>query len=122
VTLDTPLTWLTHIDQAKKESGTEAGTSPKQKKWSLHQEWSSASQAAHPSYGGLRMPCLEVHCLLPYSKLQVLQSKCLRIAINAPWYIGKKQIHNDLGVPFFTDHIRYLTERFNSKLADVGNP
>jgi hypothetical protein len=42
VTLDTPLTWLTHIDQVKKESGTETGTPPKQK-WSLHQEWSSAA-------------------------------------------------------------------------------
>ena len=55
-------------------------------------------------------------------KLQVLQSKCLRIATNAPWYIGNKQIHDDLGVPYFSDHIRSLTERFDSKLAGVGNP
>jgi hypothetical protein len=55
-------------------------------------------------------------------KLQVLQSKCLRIATNSPWYIGNKQIHDDLGVPYFSDHIRSLTERFDSKLADVGNP
>ena len=55
-------------------------------------------------------------------KLQVLQSKCLRIATNAPWYIGNKQIHDDLGVPYFSDHIRSLPERFDPKLADVGNP
>jgi hypothetical protein len=55
-------------------------------------------------------------------KLQVLQSKCLRIATNAPWYIGNKQIHDDLGVPYFPDHIRHLTESFDSKLANVGNP
>jgi hypothetical protein len=55
-------------------------------------------------------------------KLQVLQSKCLRIATNAPWYVGNKQIHDDLGVPYISDHIRSLTERFDSKLADVGNP
>ena len=55
-------------------------------------------------------------------KLQVLQSKCFRIATNAPWYIGDRQIHDDLGVPYFSDHIRSLTERFDSKLADVGNP
>ena len=55
-------------------------------------------------------------------KLQVLQSKCLRIANNAPWYIGNRQIHDDLGVPYFSDHIRSLTDRFDSKLADVGNP
>jgi len=39
-----------------------------------------------------------------------------------PWYVGNRQIHNDLGVPDFSDHIRSLTERFHSKLADVGNP
>jgi hypothetical protein len=40
-------------------SGTEtgsAGSSPKQK-WSLHQESSSTVQAAHPSYGGIHVPC-----------------------------------------------------------------
>jgi hypothetical protein len=31
-------------------------------------------------------------------KLQVLQCKCLCIATSAPWYIGNKHIHNDLGV------------------------
>jgi hypothetical protein len=55
-------------------------------------------------------------------KLQVLQSKCFRVATNAPWYVGNKQIHDDLGVPYFFGHIRSLTERFDSKLADVGNP
>jgi hypothetical protein len=25
-----------------------------------------------------------------------------------------------LGIPFFTDHIRAMTESFDSKLADVG--
>jgi len=34
-------------------------------------------------------------------KLQVLQSKCLRIATNAPWFFGNRQIHDDLGVHYF---------------------
>jgi hypothetical protein len=55
-------------------------------------------------------------------KLQVLQSKCLRIANSAPWYMSNRQIHEDLGVPFFADHIRALTDSFDSKLADAGNP
>jgi hypothetical protein len=50
-------------------------------------------------------------------KLQVLQSKCLRIATNAPWYSGNRQIHDDLGVPYFSDHIRFLTERIDLKLV-----
>jgi hypothetical protein len=53
-------------------------------------------------------------------KLQVLQSKCLRIATNAPWYGGNRQILEDLGDPFFADHIRALS--FVSKLADAGSP
>jgi len=54
-------------------------------------------------------------------KIQVLQSKCLRLATCAPWYVSNRQIHEDLGVPLFADHIRVLTESFDSKLADVGN-
>ena len=38
------------------------------------------------------------------------------------FYGVNKQIHEDLRVRFFTDHIRSLTERFDSKLAYVGNP
>jgi hypothetical protein len=55
-------------------------------------------------------------------KLEVLQSKCLRIATGAPWYMSSRQIHEDLGVRFFADHIRAPTESFDSKLADAGTP
>jgi hypothetical protein len=55
-------------------------------------------------------------------KLQVLQSKYIRIPTNAPWSVGNRQIHEDLCIPFFADHIRPLTESFNSKLIDVENP
>jgi hypothetical protein len=55
-------------------------------------------------------------------KLQVLQSKCLLIATNAPCYFGNRQIHEDLGIPFFADHIRALTESFDSKLTERGTP
>jgi hypothetical protein len=51
--------------------------------------------------------------------VQVLQSKCLGIATGAPWYTGNMQIHEDLGVPFFADHIKARTESFDSKLAGV---
>jgi len=98
-------------------------TSPKQEKWSLHQEWSSAVQAGHPPYDGLLMPCLEAAAYCHIRKLQVLQSTCLCIATYGTWYIGNKQIDEDLGVPFFTNHIRSLTEKFDSsKLADAGKP
>ena len=55
-------------------------------------------------------------------RLQVLQSKCLRLATDASWYVSNRQIHEDLGVPLFADHIRTLTESFDSKLADAVKP
>jgi hypothetical protein len=55
-------------------------------------------------------------------QLQALQSKCLRIATVAPWYISSRQIHEDLGLPFFEEHTRALTESYDSKLAGVWNP
>jgi hypothetical protein len=80
-------------------------------------------------YKKLIRPMMDYACLIWRSaahthvrKLQVLQSKCLRIAINAPWYVSDRQIHDDLGIPFFADHIRALTESFDWKLADAGNP
>jgi len=55
-------------------------------------------------------------------KLQVFQSKCVRLATGAPWYVRNRQIHEDLGVPMFAEQLRALTESFDSTLADVGNP
>jgi hypothetical protein len=50
-------------------------------------------------------------------KLQVLQYKC-----HATLYVRNRQIHEDLWIPFFVDHIRALTESFASKIANAGNP
>jgi hypothetical protein len=51
----------------------------------------------------------------------VLQSKCLCIVTNTLWCISKRQIHDDLEVPFFATCIRALTDSFDSKLADMRN-
>jgi hypothetical protein len=55
-------------------------------------------------------------------RLQVLQSKCLRLAAGAPWYLSNRQIHEDLFVLLLAGHIRALIESFGTKLPDVGNP
>jgi hypothetical protein len=55
-------------------------------------------------------------------KMQVLQSKCLRLATAAPWYVSYRQIHEDLGVLLFADPVRALTASFDSKFTNVGNP
>jgi hypothetical protein len=46
-------------------------------------------------------------------RLQVLQYKCLRLTTGAPCYVINRQIHEDVGVPLFSDHIRALTVRFD---------
>jgi len=46
-------------------------------------------------------------------RLQVLQSKCLRLVTGAPWYVSNRQTHEDLGVPLFAEYIRALTESFD---------
>ena len=48
--------------------------------------------------------------LFEVRKPQMLQSKCLRIANDAPWYTDNRKINEDLGVPSFVDHIIALTE------------
>jgi hypothetical protein len=55
-------------------------------------------------------------------RLQVLQSKCLRLATVTRIFVSNRQIHEDLGVPLFVNHIRALTGSFDSNLADVGTP
>jgi hypothetical protein len=53
----------------------------------------------------------------------MLKSKYFGIATSVSSYVGNRQIHGDLRVPvFFSDHIRTLTESFDSKISDVGNP
>ena len=79
----------------------------------------------------------------------MLQSKCLRLAIDAPWYVTGRYTriwafrcwptnltfflyvkyplppgNNPIAVNkyYYYYYIRALTESFDSKLADVGNP
>jgi len=55
-------------------------------------------------------------------RLRMLQSKCLYLATDAPWYVSNRRIREDLGVPLFAVHIRVMTESFDSNLSGVGNP
>ena len=53
--------------------------------------------------------------------LQVLQSKCFRLATDSHWYVSNRQMHEDLGILLFAEHIRATTARFDSRLGDVCN-
>jgi len=56
----------------------------------------------------------------------ILEVTGVTIQVSSPHYccplVRNSQIHEDLGVPLFANHIRALTESFDSRLADVGNP
>jgi hypothetical protein len=123
VTLDKRLTWSKDIDQVRKKAAHRLGILGPL----LNRRSSLSIRNGVLLYKQLIRPIMDYACSVWRSaahshiqNLQVLQSKCLRIATSSPWYIGNKKIHDDLGVPYFADHIRQLTERFD--LADVGNP
>jgi hypothetical protein len=119
MTLYKRLTWSAHIiDQIRKKAAQRLGALGPL----LNRRSSLSIRNGVLLYKQLIRPIMDYACPVWTSatrshikKLQLLQSKCLRVA----WY---KQIHDDLGVPYFSDHIRHLTERFDSKLVGVGNP
>jgi hypothetical protein len=125
VTLDTRLTWSAHVNQVRKRAAQRLGMLGP---LLIRRSGLSVGNGVL-LYKQLIRPRMDYACPIWRSaarshvrKLQVLQSKCLLIAANAPWYVGNRQINEDLGIPFFADHITALTESFDSKLADAGNP
>ena len=84
--------------------------------------WVAAfSQVSQPKAGiDLSPPPYPLHAPPPEAKCVAIQvsSPCYR----CPWYVSNRQIHEDLGVPMFADHIRALTTSFDSNLSDVWNP
>jgi len=117
VTLDKRLTWSPHIDQVRKKTAQRIGMLG----LLLNRKSDISVRNGVLLYKLLIRPMMDYACPAWRSaarthirRLQVLQSKCLRLPTGAPWY-------EDLGVPLFADHIRVLTASFDSKLADVGN-
>jgi hypothetical protein len=125
VTLDTQLTWSAQVNRVGNKAAQRLGVlGPLLKRRS-----GLSVRSGVLLYKQLIRPMMDYACPIwrftarsHVRKLQVIQSKCLRIANNAPWYVSNRQIHEDLGIPFFADHIRALTESFYSKLADAENP
>jgi len=125
VTLDTRLTWSPHIDQVRKRTAQRMGMLGPL----LNRKIDLSVRNGVLLYKQLIRPMKDYACPTWRSaahshvrRLQVLQSKCLRPATGAPWYISNRQIHEDLGILLFANHIRAMTESFDSKLACVGNP
>jgi hypothetical protein len=120
VTLDTQLTWLAHVNHVGKKGAKRLGVLGRL----LNRNRGLSIRNGVLLYKQLIHPMMDYACPIwrfaarsHVRKLQVKQSKCLRIAINAPWYVSNRQIHEDFGIPFFADHIRALTESVDSKFA-----
>ena len=99
VTLDKRVIWSKHIDQVRKKAAQRLGTlGPLVNRISGLSIRNGVLLHKH-----LIRPMMEYACPFWRSaarsyikKLQVVQSKCLRIATNASWYIGNREIHCDL--------------------------
>ena len=48
----------------------------------------------------------------------MIHSMCLRDATGTSWYISNRQIHEDLGVPFFADNIKSVCQGVNAPARD----
>jgi hypothetical protein len=125
VTLDTRLTWSPHIAQVSKKTSQRIGMLGPL----LNRKSDLSVRNGVLLYKQFIRPMMDYACAPWRSaarnqvlRLQVLQSKCLRHATGAPCYISNRQIHEDLCVPLFADHITAVTASFDSNLADTGNP
>jgi hypothetical protein len=125
VTLDTRLTWSAHVNHMRNTAAERLGMlGPLLKRricLSVGNGVLLYKQLIRPMMD-YAYPIWRSAARSHVRKLLVLQSKCLRIATNAPWYAGNRQIHEDLGIPFFAGQIRALTDSFDSKIADAWNP
>ena len=125
VTPDTRLTWSPHVDQAWKKTAQRVGILVpllnRRSDLSIRNRVLPYKQLIHHMMD-CASPSWRSTALTHVRRLQVLQSKCLRLAAVPPWYVSSRNIHKELDVPLFAAHIRALTASFDSKLADVGNP
>ena len=124
VTLDTRLTWSTHIDHVRKKSSQRMGMLGPL----LHRKSDLSVRNGVLLYKQLIRPMMdyasprvEVRCPHPCP-----EAISVTIQVSTPCYwcpiVYNRQMHEDVGVPLFASHIRALTASFDSKSADVGNP
>jgi hypothetical protein len=93
VTLDTRLTWSPHIHQVRKKAAQRIGMlSPL-----LNRKSDLSVRNRVLLYKQLIRPMMDYECPAWRSaarthvrRLQVLQSKCLRLATGAPWYVSNR--------------------------------
>ena len=111
VTLYAQLTSSTHVDQVRNKAAQRLGVL----RTLLNRRSGLSIRNGVMLYKQLIGPMMDYACPVWRSaahshirKLQVLQSKCLRFVTSATWYMGNKQVREDLRFSLFTDHFRSL--------------
>jgi hypothetical protein len=62
-------------------------------------------------------------CIKPSNTkiVQRVQSKILRMAFNAPWYVSNKTLHESSGITFIADKIKRQTNKYLQNLSGHSN-
>lgn len=56
-----------------------------------------------------------------FKKLQLLQNKCLRMALDSDWYTRNTSIHEESNMPTIREHVNKLTESFYLRSGNHDN-
>jgi hypothetical protein len=62
-------------------------------------------------------PALKGIAKIHVKRLQITQSKALKLVLNKQWYTSTNEIHEMANIPRIDEYIQKLTEKFESKLA-----
>nr|CAD7400856.1 unnamed protein product [Timema poppensis] len=54
--------------------------------------------------------------------MQAIKSTCLRIIVDALWYVRNVTLHRDLEMPTIKDHFRKLAQSVCDSIPDATNP
>ena len=121
-TLDTRLTWSPHIDEFRKRTGQRMGMLVPL----LNSKSDLSVRNTVLLFEHLVRPLMDYACTARRSaasthirRLQLLQSRCLRLRTGAPVYVTGR--YTRICVLFFVIHVRSLTAKFDSRLADVAS-
>lgn len=119
VYLDTKLTWKYHILKKLNEGHTRLT----QLYPIINKKSALKASCTTLLYKSLIRPLLMYGCTVwgnasktNLNKIQILQNKVLRIAVDAPWFITNEQLHRELGILTVREHIKKLTQNFHLNL------
>lgn len=124
VTLDSKLTFRPHIDLSTKKAQKTMSVlfcllkknSALQKRHKVH-VYKTYVRPILTYAGIVHMNCAKAHL----KRLQILQNKCLRMALNASYFTKTTDLHKEAGIPTIDEFISKNSEKFYTKARDNKN-